>query len=103
MNISDDELRGRPVITADGQVLGEIKRLFLDTDRWGVTSVLVELRSGSADQLGASRSLFRAAAIEVPIGAIQSVGDTVVLATRLEDLRGSVPRDASQGHGAMHA
>ena len=102
MQISDDELRGRPVITADGQVLGEIKRLFLDTDSWSVTSILVEMRAASAHQLGASRSLFRAAAIELPIGAIQSVGETVVLSVRLDDLRGSAPRDAVET-GPAHA
>ena len=102
MQISDDELRGRPVITADGQVLGEIKRLFLDTDRLSVTGLLVEMRKGIADQLGASRSMFRAAAVEIPIGAVQSIGETVVLSVRLDELRGSVPRDAVPT-GAVHA
>jgi sporulation protein YlmC with PRC-barrel domain len=94
MQISDDELRGRPVITADGQVLGEIKRLFLDTDRLNVTGLLIEMRKGSADQLGASRSMFHAAAIELPIGAVQSIGETVVLSVRLDELRGAAPHDA---------
>jgi sporulation protein YlmC with PRC-barrel domain len=102
MQISDDELRGRPVITADGQVLGEIKRLFLDTDRLNVTALLVEMRSASADQLGASRSMFRAAAVEIPIGAVQSIGETVVLSVRLDELRGAVPRDVVQP-GPAHA
>jgi sporulation protein YlmC with PRC-barrel domain len=94
MQISDDELRGRPVITADGKVLGEIKRLFLDTELLTITGLMVEMRSGSADQLGASRSMFRSAAIELPIGAVQSIGETVVLSVRLEELRGTAPRDA---------
>jgi sporulation protein YlmC with PRC-barrel domain len=102
MQISDDELRGRPVITADGQVLGEIKRLFLDTDRLNVTSLMVEMRSGSADQLGASRSIFHAAEVEIPIGAVQSIGETVVLSVRLDELRGSTPRDAVPP-GPVHA
>jgi sporulation protein YlmC with PRC-barrel domain len=102
MHISDDELHGRAVITADGQVLGEIKRLLLDTERWTVSAFTVELRAASAEQLGASRSMFRAAAVEVPIGAVQSVGETVVLSIRLDDLRGSTPRDATE-EGAVHA
>jgi sporulation protein YlmC with PRC-barrel domain len=102
MHISDDELHGRAVITADGQVLGDIKRLLLDTERWTVSALMVELRAASAEQLGASRSMFRAAAVEVPIGAVQSVGETVVLSIRLDDLRGSTPRDATE-EGAAHA
>ena len=91
MRLSDDNLRGRKVIAADGQVIGEIAALFLDCDSWRVESLQVKLHKETADQLGASRGIFHAGILEVPIGVIQSVGDTVVLSVATHNLRGGPP------------
>jgi len=61
MKISDDELRGRVVISGDGIAIGEVSRLFVDCTSWRVESIGVAL--------------------------IQSVGDAVVLAVKLDALR----------------
>jgi sporulation protein YlmC with PRC-barrel domain len=87
MRLSDDNLRGRTVIAADGQAIGEVATVFLDSDTWRVESLQVKLRNEVADQLGATRGLFHAGSLEVPIRMIQSVGDAVVLSVAARELR----------------
>ena len=91
MRLSDETLRGRTVIAADGQAIGEVAALFIDSDAWRVESLQVKLRSEVADQLGATRGMFRAGMLEVPIRVVQSVGDAVVLAVATAELRAIPP------------
>lgn len=87
MRLSDETLRGRSVLAADGTGLGEVVGMFVDDDGWRIESVRVKLERRVADHLGASRSLFHAATIEVPVRMIQSVGDVVILSVRVDELR----------------
>ena len=100
MRLSDENLRGRTVIAADGQAIGEIVALFLDSDAWRVESLQVKLRNEVADQLGATRGMFHAGTLEMPIGMVQSVGDAVVLSVPAHELRQVLPRvgDSSAPH-----
>jgi sporulation protein YlmC with PRC-barrel domain len=91
MRLSDETLRGRTVIAADGRAVGEVSALFLDSDAWSVESVQVKLRKDVADQLGASRTMFHAGTVEIPTRLIQSVGDAVVLAVPVDGLREVLP------------
>jgi sporulation protein YlmC with PRC-barrel domain len=99
MRLSDENLRGRTVIAAGGQAIGEIAALFVDSDRWQVESLQVKLRKEVADQLGATRGMFHAGTLEMPIGMVQSVGDAVVLSVAAHELKQVLPRagDASAG------
>ncbi len=94
MRLSDDNLRGRTVIAADGKAVGEVATLFLDVDAWRVESLQVKLRNEVADQLGATRSLFHAATLELPIRTVQSVGDAVVLRVAIDELKEILPTSA---------
>lgn len=94
MRLSDETLRGRPVIAADGQVIGHVAALFLDSDAWRVESLQIKLGKDIADQLGAARGLFHAGTIELPIRMVQSVGDAVVLSAPVEELRQVLPGSA---------
>jgi sporulation protein YlmC with PRC-barrel domain len=78
MRLSDENLRGRTVIAADGQAIGEIAAVFLDSDAWRVESLQIKLRNEVADQLGAPRGMFHAGILEMPTRMVQSVGDAVV-------------------------
>lgn len=91
MRLSDEDLRGRTVIAADGQAIGEISALLLDSDSWRVESLQIKLRKHVADQLGATRGVFHAGTMDMPIRMIQSVGDAVVLSVRADELRQVVP------------
>jgi len=91
MRLSDDNLRGRTVIAADGQAVGEIAALFVDSGTWRVESLQINLRKEIADLLGASRSIFHAATLELPVRLVQSVGDAVVLSVPALELRHVLP------------
>lgn len=87
MRLSAENLNGRTVIAADGQAVGSIKSIFLDAADWRVESISIELRKDVADRIGASRSVFHAGLIELPVTLIQSVGDAVVLTAPVDALR----------------
>ena len=63
------------MIAADGQAIGEVAALFLDSDAWRVESLQVKLRNEVADQLGAGGGMFHAGTVEIPIRMVQSIGD----------------------------
>jgi len=100
MRLSDENLRGRTVIAADGQAIGEIAALFLDSDVWRVESLQIKLRKEVADLLGAARGMFHSATLEIPVRMVQSVGDAVVLSVAADELRQALPgvRDAPPAH-----
>jgi sporulation protein YlmC with PRC-barrel domain len=101
MRLSDEDLRGRTVISADGQAIGEITALFVDSDAWKVESLRVKLRNEVADQLGATHGMFHAGTLEMPVRVVQSVGDAVVLAVPAKELRQLLP-DAADAPSAAH-
>jgi len=94
MRLSDENLRGKTVIGADGQAVGEVATLFLDCDAWRVESLQVKLRRDIADRLGAPRSTFHAGIAEIPIAFVQSVSDAIVLSVPVDDLRQSLPEQS---------
>jgi sporulation protein YlmC with PRC-barrel domain len=90
MRVSDEDLRNKTVIGADGHVVGQVGELVVEVTNWNVDSIRVKLRREAADRLGASHSVFHAGTIEIPIAMIQSVGDTVVLSVTADELRALV-------------
>jgi sporulation protein YlmC with PRC-barrel domain len=97
---SDENLRGRTVIAADGQAIGEVSALFLDSDAWRVESLRIKLRKDVADQLGAIRGIFHAGTLELPVRLVQSVGDAIILSVPAPELRQVLAAlgDSSPGH-----
>jgi sporulation protein YlmC with PRC-barrel domain len=87
MRVSDEDLRDKTVIGADGHVVGEVSALFLDVSTWAIASLRVKLRREVAERLGASHSVFRAGTVDIPIHMVQSVGDAVVLSAAVDELR----------------
>jgi sporulation protein YlmC with PRC-barrel domain len=100
MRLSDENLRGRTVIAADGLAIGEVAALFLDSDAWRVESLQIKLRKEVADQLGATRGMFHAGTLELPVRMVQSVGDAIVLSVPVVELRQVLPGmgDTSAAH-----
>ena len=43
MQISDELFRGRTVIAADGQAIGEVAALFIDTSKWLIVAIQIKL------------------------------------------------------------
>ena len=95
MQVSDEHLRGRTVIGADGQAIGEVAAMFIDTSTWTIVSLQIKLSKTAAEQLGAARSLLHAATIDLPVRMVQSVGDTVLLSVPTPGLRQTLPEAAA--------
>lgn len=96
MRVTDDNLHGRVVLSADGLALGEIEKLFFLSGAFAIDAVLVKLRKDIAERLGMKHSTFHAATMEIPAGFVQSVGDAVILSAKLDELvalRPNVARD----------
>lgn len=104
MRISDERLRGMTVIAADGQAVGEVDAVFMDTDGWLVEALKIKVRKEVVDRLGATHSVFRAGSVEVPIRVVQSTSDAVILTVGVDELRELLPSQyetgsATPGHG----
>jgi sporulation protein YlmC with PRC-barrel domain len=96
-------MRGRTLIAADGQIVGEITAVFFESATWRVESLQAKLGKEIADQIGADRSIFHAGTLEIPVRMIQSVGDTVVLSVAVDGLREVLPMDArAKAEGDAH-
>ena len=91
MQVSDEHLRGRTVIAADGQAVGEVGALLLDTSAWTIVALQIKLNKASAEQLGAARGILRAATLDLPVRLVQSVGDAVLLSVPTLELRPVLP------------
>lgn len=91
MQVSDEHVRGRTVIAADGQAIGEVGALLIDTSAWTIVALRVKLHKAVAEQLGAARGILRAAMLELPVRMVQSVGDAVLLTVPVAGLREIIP------------
>lgn len=91
MQVSDEQVRGRTVVAADGQVVGEVTSLFLDTSTWNVGGLQIKLNKAVAEKLGISGSLLRAATLDLPIRLVKSVGDAVLLSVPTLELHEERP------------
>jgi len=89
--LSDGNLKGRSVISAEGQVIGEVSGVLLDSSTWSVEALQIKLGKEIADRLGVDRTVFRAGALEIPVRMVQAVGDTVVLSIAVSGLHQLVP------------
>ncbi len=89
--VSDEHLRGRTVIAADGQAIGEVTALLLDTSTWTVGALQIKLSKPAAEQIGAKGGLLRAATLELPVRLVQSVADAVLLSVPTPELRSILP------------
>jgi sporulation protein YlmC with PRC-barrel domain len=96
MQVSDEQLRGRTVIAADGQAIGEVATLFIDTSKWMIVAVKIKLSKSAAEQLGAARGLLRAATLDLPVRLVQSVGDAILLSIPTLELRENSAESAEQ-------
>jgi sporulation protein YlmC with PRC-barrel domain len=91
MQVSDEQVRGRTVVAADGQVVGEVTSLFLDTSTWSIGGLQIKLNKAVAEKLGISGGLLRAATLDLPIRLVKSVGDAVLLSVPTLELNEEKP------------
>lgn len=98
MRISDELLRGRTVIGADGRAIGEVTGVMIDSETWGVATLQIKLRREVGDTLGIHHRMFQSPVMELPIQTVQSVGDAVILSMSIENLRELVTPSPKHEH-----
>ena len=91
MQVSDEQVRGRTVIAADGHAIGEVAALFVDTSAWTIVALKVKLNKAAAEQLGAEHGILRSATLDLPIRMVQSAKDAVLLNVSMVELRQIFP------------
>lgn len=102
MYISDADLRGRTVLGADGRAIGEITSVMIDSDGWRLQSLQVKLRREVREQLGVSRKLFGSPMVDIPIRAVQSVSDAVILSVSVDSLKDLMTPAETEQPPAVH-
>jgi len=93
IQISDEHFRGRAVIAADGQAIGEVSSLLIDTSAWSILALQIKLSKAVAEKIGAARSIIHAATLELPVRMVQSVGDAILLSIPTLELRQLLPEE----------
>ncbi|MFL5320281.1 MAG: PRC-barrel domain-containing protein [Myxococcaceae bacterium] len=87
MRVSDHELRGVPVVAADGIEVGRIRDLIIGTESWTVEALEVKLERDTEEDVGAPHHALLPSIIEIPTRFILSAGDAVTLGIREDQLR----------------
>ena len=100
MRLSDENLRGRTVIAADGQAIGDIAAIFLDSDVWRVESLQVNYATTSLTNSVRHVACFTLEHLRYLSAWFSRVGDAVVLSVPAYELRQVLPSvgDASAVH-----
>lgn len=87
MGITIEQLRNRKVIDAAGVILGDVDDVYLDAETLHADRLCIKLRRDLNDDLGVEKHTFTRTTIEIPAAAVQSVGDTVILRVRAQNLQ----------------
>ncbi len=75
------------VITKNGMNLGEMTGCNIDTSKWVVTSIIVELHNDMTTQLNVKKPFMKRAMIKIRPDQIGVVGDVIHLSVDLEALK----------------
>ncbi len=87
MHLKLSEVRGRPVLDANGAVIGDIQAPLVDMETWLVDTLRVVVRRQAAREMALDWSLFKRPTVDVPTGLIQAAGDAIILRVSMAELR----------------
>jgi sporulation protein YlmC with PRC-barrel domain len=82
------KLNWKQVVTSDGVTIGELQGGDVDKD-WQVTHVHIGLNDAALKEFGLKKPFLGRVLICLPTDFVQSIGNTVILNKRLQDLKNS--------------
>jgi sporulation protein YlmC with PRC-barrel domain len=82
-----NRINGTTVITAKAYVLGEVDGAEVDTDKWKVTHIDVNLTKEATEELGFKKPFLGSIKICLPITIIKEFGDVITLKNSLQELK----------------
>lgn len=94
MHLKLSELPGRPVLDANGSVIGDIQAPLVDTETWLVDTLRIRIRRAAAHEMAMTWSFFNRPTIDVPTGLIHAAGDAIILRVSMAELREQPPTAA---------
>lgn len=78
------EIKGKTVITLDGQSIGTIDELEFDISQWNVTGIQVKLARDKLEGFGLKKPMLGTLRRRVPISRVNEASDHIVLNLRAE-------------------
>jgi len=82
-----NRINGTRVITANAYVLGEVDGAEVDTDKWKVTHIDVNLSKEATEELGFKKPFLGSIKICLPVTIIKEFGDVIALKNSLQELK----------------
>jgi sporulation protein YlmC with PRC-barrel domain len=82
-----NRINGTKVITANAYVLGEVEGAEVDTDKWKVTHIDVNLTKEATEELGYKKPFLGSLKVCLPVTIIKEFGDVITLKTSLQELK----------------
>jgi sporulation protein YlmC with PRC-barrel domain len=89
MHMKVADLPGRPVLDANGAVIGDIKAPLVDSETWLIDTLRVTVRKRAAREMALTWSFFKRPTLDVPTGLIHAAGDAIILRVSMAELRDS--------------
>jgi len=81
------KLNGTKVITANAYVLGEVDGAHVDTDKWKVTHLDVNLTNEATKELGFKKPFLGSLRVCLPVTIVKEFGDVITLENSLQELK----------------
>jgi sporulation protein YlmC with PRC-barrel domain len=82
-----EQLKGKTVLEAGGQVVGTLDEIVIDTDALALWGIRLRLKREIAKEIGASGGILHGAVLDLPIEMVSAAGDAVILSVPLARLR----------------
>jgi sporulation protein YlmC with PRC-barrel domain len=90
MRIEMDCPKGKNVITKEGNMIGVMTGVEIETEEWDVKTIMIDVEVDMIDPLELEELLIDETRIGVPIDLIALVGDIVQLSVSSSELRGAL-------------
>jgi len=81
------KLNGMKVITANAYTLGEVEGAHVDTDKWKLTHLDVELTKEATKELGFKKPLLGSLTVCLPVTLVKGFGDVITLKKSLQEMK----------------
>jgi sporulation protein YlmC with PRC-barrel domain len=102
MHLKLGQLRWRPVMDANAQMIGRVWAPLVDTETWLVDTLRIAVRRRAAGALGIAWSFFKRPMLDVPTGLIHAAGDAIILRVSMAELREAPPVPVESVPAAIH-
>ncbi|GEM_PF-1231013 len=77
---------GKNISGSHGRDVGKIKDVLIDTDHWGMPSLLVKINKDILEVLDVDKPLLSKTKLAISMSHVDSVGDIVILDTSAEEM-----------------